>query len=66
MWAAAALSEANHLPEIFHVLNHFHKFNAHLRILLSVLLIEMFELRLKEQKYQKEVLQNRPVTSLVH
>jgi len=44
MWAAATLSEANSLPEVFHILNHFSKFNMHLRILSSVLLIEMFDL----------------------
>jgi len=27
MWAAATLSETNSLPEVFHVLNHFSKFN---------------------------------------
>jgi len=32
MWVAATLSEA-HLPKVFHVLNHFSKFNMHLRIL---------------------------------
>jgi len=44
MWAGATLSEANSLPEVCHVLNHFSKFNMHLRILSSVLLIEMFDL----------------------
>jgi len=44
MWAAATLSEANSLPDVFHILNHFSKFNMHLRILTSVLLIEMFDL----------------------
>jgi len=44
MWAAATLSEANSLPQVFHVSNHFSKFNMHLRILSYVLLIEMFDL----------------------
>jgi len=43
MWAAATLSEANSLPEVFHVLNQFSKFNMHLQILSSVL-TEMFDL----------------------
>ena len=49
MWAAATLSVANSLPEAFHVLNHFSKFNMHLRILSSVLLLEMFECRVKQR-----------------
>ena len=30
MWAAATLSEADSLPEVFHILNHFNKFNMHM------------------------------------
>jgi len=42
MQAAATLSEAYFLPEVFHVLNHFH--DMHLRIVSSVPLIEVFDL----------------------
>jgi len=59
MQAAATPSEANSLPEVFHVSDHFRWLNMQLRILSSVLLIEIVHHLSKELKYRKEFLLNR-------